>query len=129
MRGSSISHRKYLFCNTRKTQAVAAPNTRCPMSEGRSAEAASVLQSQTPVSSKGNSVIGPKYHQIRPNSHPQATPALRFADSLRNSNPNVIPIAVLTRRCTNNPCQLLKLVSNPATFVSTPVFSMMGLET
>ena len=42
---------------------------------------------------------------------------------------NVIPIAVLTNRCTSSPCQLLKLVSSPATFVSTPVLSMIGLET
>src|SRR5262252_2962513 len=99
------------------------------MSEGKSAEAASVLQSQTPVSIRGSSVIGPRYHQIRPNSHPQATPTLRLVDSFLNNNPNVIPIAVLTNRCTSSPCQLLKLVSSPATFVSTPVLSMIGLET
>ena len=40
-----------------------------------------------------------------------------------------MPIIALTSRCTNNPCQLVKLVSRPATFVITPVFSMMGLET
>src|SRR3974390_3609092 len=99
------------------------------MSDGSSADAASVLQSQTPVSTSGSNVIGPRSPQISPNSHPQATPALKLVASLRNSKPNVIPIAVLTSRCTNKPCQLLKLVSSPATLVNTPVFSIIGLAT
>jgi len=44
-----------------------------PFSCFRSCSSASkhCRMSQTPVSMSGNSVIGPRYHQIRPNSHPQ----------------------------------------------------------
>ena len=73
--------------------------------------------------------MGPRYHQIRPNSHPHATPAPKFEDSLRNSNPKVMPMRELTSRWISSPCQLVRLVSTPATFDSTPVFSMMGAET
>src|SRR5271165_4030963 len=101
----------------------------CPINEGSSAETASVLQSQTPVSMRGKSVNGPKYHQISPNSHPHATPAPRFEDSLRNNNPKLIPIRELTSRWTSSPCTVESLVSKPTTFDNTPVCSMMGLDT
>ena len=46
-----------------------------------------MLQSHTPVSNKGRSVMGPKYHQIRPNKHPHVM-ASPGADARIQNRPN-----------------------------------------
>jgi len=85
----------------RKTNAVNAPQIKCPTAEGRRVAAALGRQSISPVDRRGSSVMGPAYHHIKPKSHPQPIPTPMFDASSRSRRPKFMPIRALTNKCSS----------------------------